>query len=55
MTCPLVEYLYLKMQSYHHFEKEPLAPVRGRIPLPARPGFGIEIDPAKAEKQTLVK
>lgn len=55
MTCPLVEYLFLKMQSYHHFEKEPLVPVRGRFALPARPGFGIEIDAAKAGKQTLVK
>jgi L-alanine-DL-glutamate epimerase-like enolase superfamily enzyme len=28
-------------------------PVNGKIALPDRPGFGIEIDPAKAEKQTL--
>ncbi|MEZ5352231.1 MAG: enolase C-terminal domain-like protein [Bryobacteraceae bacterium] len=54
MTCPLVEYLISKMESYHHFEKNPLAPVNGMIDLPERPGFGIELDPAKIEKQTKV-
>jgi len=53
MTCPLVEYLVGKMASYYHFEKEQSHPVNGKIALPKRPGFGIEIDPAKAEKQTL--
>ena len=52
MTCPLVEYLITKMSSYHHFEKSPLAPVNGKIALPERPGFGIELDAAKIEKQT---
>jgi L-alanine-DL-glutamate epimerase-like enolase superfamily enzyme len=55
MTCPLVEYLILKMESYHWFEKEPPAVDRGRIALPQRPGFGIALDPAKIEKQTLAK
>jgi len=55
MTCPLVEYLFLKMASYHHFEKSPPRLVGEKIALPERPGFGIEIDPAKAEKQTPVK
>jgi L-alanine-DL-glutamate epimerase-like enolase superfamily enzyme len=54
MTCPLVEYLITKMQSYHHFEKDELRPVNGRIALPKRPGFGIELDPAKVEKHTQV-
>lgn len=53
MTCPLVEYLIGKMASYYHFEKHQLNPVNGRIALPDRPGFGIEIDAAKVEKQTL--
>ena len=52
MTCPLVEYLVIKMGSYYHFEKDPPRPVRGKIALPERPGFGIELDPAKVEKQT---
>lgn len=50
-VCPMVEYLILKMRSWHHFEKRPLAPVRGRIELPDAPGFGIEIDPAKVERR----
>jgi L-rhamnonate dehydratase len=54
MTCPLVEFLYSKMQSYYHFEKHALQPVKGHIALPERPGFGIELDPAKALKQSPV-
>lgn len=50
MTCPLAEYLILKMQSYYHFEKHPPLPKAARIPLPEGPGFGIELDPAKIEK-----
>jgi len=55
MTCPLVEYLILKMSSYYHFEKHQLRPVNGKIALPERPGFGIEFDSAKVEKQTLAR
>jgi len=52
LTCPLVEYLLTKMSTYYHFEKQPLKVERGKIALPERPGFGIELDPAKVEKQT---
>jgi len=52
MTCPLVEYLINKMSYYDHFEKHRLTPAGGRIELPERPGFGIEIDDAKVEKRT---
>ncbi len=52
MTCPLVEYLVLKMQYWHHFEKDPPKVEQARIRLPQRPGFGIELDPAKIQKQT---
>ena len=52
MTCPLVEFLYSKMQSYYHFEKHQLTPVKGLIALPDRPGFGIELDPSKVVKQS---
>jgi L-rhamnonate dehydratase len=52
MTCPLVEYLFLKMSTYYHFEKSPLTLDRGTFALPERPGFGIELDPAKVEKQS---
>lgn len=55
MTCPLVEYLITKMRSYYHFEKTQLTPVNGKIALPETPGFGIELDPAKIEKQATVR
>lgn len=50
-TCPLVEYLITKMRSYYFFEQRQLPVVNGRIDLPDAPGFGIEFDPAKVEKQ----
>lgn len=53
MTCPLVEYLYGKMQSYYWFEKHQVAPQNAMFALPDRPGFGIEFDPAKVLKQSI--
>jgi len=50
-TCPLVEYLITKMRSYYFFERRQLPVVNGRIELPDAPGFGIEFDPARIEKQ----
>ncbi len=52
MTCPWIEYLINKMSSYHHFEKHDYQVVNGHVALPERPGFGIELDPAKVEKRT---
>jgi L-rhamnonate dehydratase len=52
-TCPLVEYLYSKMQSYYWFEKVQPAPQNARFTLPEQPGFGIELDPAKVQKQSI--
>ena len=52
MTCPLVEYLVLKMSTWHEFEKYPPVLNGAKIALSDRPGFGIELDPAKIEKQT---
>ena len=54
MTCPLAEFLILKMASYYHFEKHPPLPEKAHIALPAGPGFGIELDPAKVEQQTVL-
>lgn len=54
LTCPLVEYLIGKMESYYYFEKYGLKPEQGKITLPRRPGFGIEFDPGKVEKQTVL-
>lgn len=52
-TCPLVEYLFSKMKSYYWFEKEQPVPVDGKLALPERPGFGIELDPAKISRQSV--
>jgi L-alanine-DL-glutamate epimerase-like enolase superfamily enzyme len=53
-VCPLAEYLYIKMRSYYHFEKNPLVLSKAHIALPDGPGFGIEIDEARLDKRTLV-
>ena len=55
MTCPLAEYLILKMRSYYHFEKHPPLPVNARIALPETAGFGIELDSGKIEKQSALQ
>jgi L-alanine-DL-glutamate epimerase-like enolase superfamily enzyme len=55
MTCPLAEYLVLKMQSYYHFEKDPPKPEHAKFALPTRPGYGIELDPAKVERTSELK
>ena len=47
ITCPLVEYLFTKMEYYYDFEKYQLRPVNGMIELPERPGFGIEFNESK--------
>jgi len=54
MTCPLVEYLVNFKPHKAFFEKQPLIPVRGKIRLPDRPGFGIELDQAKIEQSEQV-
>ena len=53
-TCPLVEHLVLKVNSWHHLQKQPLVLASARIALPQRPGFGIKLDPAKVESQSLL-
>ena len=54
-TCPLVEYLIQKMESYYYFDKQPPAPLNGKFELSDRPGFGMEWDEAKVRNKTLVK
>jgi L-alanine-DL-glutamate epimerase-like enolase superfamily enzyme len=53
MTCPQVEYLINKMQTYYHFETNPPKPVNAYLDLPEGPGFGTELDTSKVEKQAL--
>jgi L-alanine-DL-glutamate epimerase-like enolase superfamily enzyme len=56
-TCPMGECLMVKMVLrdhpwyFYYFEREPLRVERGEVLLTERPGFGIELDPAKVEKQ----
>jgi len=52
--CALADYLINKMSYYYFFEKHDPKPVEGKIALSDRPGFGIEFDESKIEKQTLV-
>ncbi len=51
MTCPLVEFLILKMEDYYYFDKNPPRPVDGKLDLPERPGFGMQLDDAKIESR----
>jgi L-alanine-DL-glutamate epimerase-like enolase superfamily enzyme len=52
-VCPLAEYLYIKMRSYYHFEKNPLVLSKAHIALPDNPGYGIELDEAKIDRKIL--
>ena len=54
-VCPLVEYLIGKMDgNYYHFEKNAPRPVNGKLTLPDRPGFGIELDSSKINKREII-
>ncbi|HYZ85682.1 MAG TPA: enolase C-terminal domain-like protein [Bryobacteraceae bacterium] len=54
-TCPLVEYLVSKMQSYYFFEKNVLKPVAGKVKLPEGPGFGIELNDSVIQSRSRFK
>lgn len=54
-VCPLVEYLIVKMRSYHHFEIDPPEPAGGFFKLTDRPGFGIRFDANRVERLELAK
>jgi hypothetical protein len=49
LLCPLVEYLVKWNELLQFFWQEPVKPVIGTITVSDRPGFGMEIDPAKIE------
>jgi L-rhamnonate dehydratase len=51
MTFPLGEYLVLKMQHYHHFEKSPMVVEQAHIALPTAAGFNVVLDPVKIDSQ----
>ena len=55
MTCPLAENLVLKMTVITTSRRTRRAWSAAKFALPSRPGFGIELDPAKVERQSPFK
>jgi L-alanine-DL-glutamate epimerase-like enolase superfamily enzyme len=54
-VCPLVEYLINKMNgNYYYFDKNPPRPVQGKLSIPDKPGFGIELDESKITGQETI-
>jgi len=54
-VCPLVEYLIGKMDgNYYHFEKNAPRAVNGKLTLPDKPGFGIELDSSNINKREII-
>jgi L-rhamnonate dehydratase len=53
-VCPFGEYLINHVPEKLHFMKEPLLTSNGLVQLSEKPGFGIELDPAKVEKQEIL-
>jgi L-alanine-DL-glutamate epimerase-like enolase superfamily enzyme len=49
--CPIQEYLFSSAERRQCFFKDPLVPVGGFLPLPTRPGLGVELDEAKIESR----
>ena len=49
--CPFGEYLINYVPEKLHFMKDAPLTADGWVTLPDRPGFGIELDPAKIERQ----
>jgi L-rhamnonate dehydratase len=50
-VCPMGEYLINHVPEKLHFMKDPILTTNGLVELPERPGFGIELDPSKINKQ----
>src|SRR5262245_17990610 len=53
-VCPFGEYLINHVPEKLHFMKEPLLTTNGLVQLSEKSGFGIELDPAKVEKQEVL-
>lgn len=53
-VCPLVEYLINHVGYKLHFYKDPPLTENGRLALPTKPGFGIEIDTEKVAQSDIV-
>ena len=53
-VCPVGEFLINHVPEKQWFIKDPLVPRDGLVTLPEKPGFGIEFDAAKIEKQEIL-
>ncbi len=53
-VCPVGEFLINHVPEKQWFMKEPLVARDGLVQLPERPGFGIELDAARIEKQEVL-
>ncbi|HEU5136175.1 MAG TPA: enolase C-terminal domain-like protein [Steroidobacteraceae bacterium] len=53
-VCPFGEYLINHVPEKLHFMKDPLIAHNGLVQLSEKPGFGIELDAAKVEKQEIL-
>lgn len=53
-VCPLVEYLVRLNKTTQFFFEDPIEPESGAIPVPDRPGMGVQIDDSKVEVETEV-
>jgi L-alanine-DL-glutamate epimerase-like enolase superfamily enzyme len=53
-VCPYGEYLINYVPEKLHFIKDPPLTTNGWVTLPEKPGFGIELDPARVEKQEVL-
>ena len=52
--CPFSEYLINHVPEKLHFLENPPLTSNGLVTLPEKPGFGIELDPAKVQKQEVL-
>ncbi len=53
-VCPFGEFLINYVPERLHFIKDPPLTGNGLARLSEKPGFGIELDPAKVEKQEVI-
>jgi L-rhamnonate dehydratase len=55
LMAPILEYLVKWNAIHQHFFKEKVEPVNGMVTVPDRPGMGIELDPAKIERERYLR
>lgn len=50
-VCPMLEYLFTSAVPRQCLFKDPLVPQDGFLPLPSKPGLGVELDESKVESR----